>query len=57
MRVKSNIIWECLCGNLVRAEKAPELCLKCRKIDNFTQVPQELMEERERALMEEEDEI
>lgn len=54
---KAGFMWECICGNIVYSDKTPFECQKCRKIDHFTQVPQELVEEREKDLLEEEDEI
>ena len=53
----SGFMWECICGNIVYSNKTPFECKKCLKIDNFTQVPQELREERERDLLGDENEI
>ena len=47
---KTGVMWECICGNIVYGNKAPFECIKCRKIDNFAQVPEELIEEREKDL-------
>ena len=54
---KTGFMWECICGNIVYGDKTPFECKKCLKIDNFTQVPHELVEEREKDLLGEEDEI
>ena len=48
------IMWECACGQLERAEEAPEECADCGKLDQFMKVPEELIEEREKDLMEKE---
>ncbi len=57
MRVqkKTGLMWECICGNIVYNNKTPFECKKCRKIDQFTPVPQELIEEREKDLELQED--
>lgn len=44
--------WECECGNVQYAELAPEECEKCFGISTFTQLPEELVEEREKEMME-----
>ena len=54
---KVGIMWECFRGNIVYGEKQPEECKKCKKLDSFTKLPAEMVEERERDLMEEENEI
>jgi hypothetical protein len=48
--------WECVCGNVAYDSIEPEECLKCGEIDSFTQLPEELISEREKDL-EAEDEM
>ena len=47
----SNIMWECKCGYLEYREEPPEDCPKCLRINNFTQVPEDLMEKKTRGLL------
>ena len=44
------MIWECECGNLEYAPIPPEECAKCFRIDSFTDLPEELIEERAKEL-------
>ena len=53
MITKQGILWECVCGFSEYSNSSPEECLKCGKLDSFEQVPEELLEERERDLPEE----
>lgn len=53
----AGFMWECICGNISYGEKSPFECNKCGKMDNFTQVPEEIREERERDLLGAENEI
>jgi hypothetical protein len=54
--VKSGFMWECECGKTIRGEKSPEECNKCGRIDSFVQLPEEIVEEREKDMVYEEDE-
>jgi len=38
--------WECECGTVEYGSIPPAECEKCFKIDSFTQLPTELIEER-----------
>ncbi len=38
--------WECECGNVEYNSMTPEECEKCFRIGSFTQLPEELLEER-----------
>ena len=42
----SEVAWECDCGNVQYGSIQPAECDECFKIDSFTQLPLELMEER-----------
>ena len=50
---KQGILWECVCGFAEYGDITPEECSKCGKLDSFEQVPEELLEEREKDLVEE----
>lgn len=41
-------VWECECGHLEYGEKSPEECPKCHKINSFTKLPEEIVDERSR---------
>ena len=45
--------WECACGQIEYGEEPPTECEKCFRISSFTQLPEELIEEREKELVEE----
>lgn len=45
-----DLAWECACGNIEYDAAEPEECSECGKIGNFTQLPEELIEEREKDL-------
>ncbi len=49
----SELIWECSCGAVEYGEESPEECLKCSNLNSFTQLPEELVEEREKDLSQE----
>lgn len=53
----AEMAWECSCGHVEYGNLPPEECPSCFKIDNFTQLPEELIEERERDKAEEEMEM
>lgn len=40
--------WECECGHVEYSNVIPNECPKCLAIDSFTQLPEELMNEREK---------
>jgi len=42
----TDTIWECECGSIEYGSAPPEECGSCFKIDSFTQLPLELIEER-----------
>ena len=50
----TGFMWECMCGQLERGEEAPEECTDCGKLDQFMKVPEELVEQREKDLIEKE---
>ena len=41
-------LWECKCGHHEYSDLDPEECSNCFEIGKFTQLPQELMDERQR---------
>ena len=45
--MKGSLAWECACGHIEYGEM-PEECPKCFKIGSFTNLPEELMDEREK---------
>ncbi|MFH1422268.1 MAG: hypothetical protein ABIH42_06100 [Planctomycetota bacterium] len=57
---KSGFMWECECGNIEYGEYPPKECGRCKGIESFLKVPEDLVEEREAenvlALQPEEDE-
>ena len=50
-------LWECVCGHKVYSEAEPEECPSCFKISKFTQLPHELIEERQKDLEEDMEEL
>lgn len=50
---KVGFMWECSCGHTEYSELEPEECGKCGNINTFMQMPEEIIEERERDLAEE----
>ena len=57
MVAKSRFVWECECGKTIYGEKSPEECKKCGRIDSFVQLPEEIVEEREKDMVYEEEEF
>ena len=49
----SGFMWECSCGNTEYREEEPEECLKCGNLGTFMQMPEEIIQEREKDLSEE----
>ena len=49
--VGEEFAWECECGNIEYSNVIPDECSKCLAIDSFTQLPEELMNEREKSSM------
>jgi hypothetical protein len=47
---KTGFMFECSCGETVYGEEAPEECGKCGAIGEFVQLPEEIVEEREKDL-------
>jgi len=41
-------VWECSCGHVEYGDLPPVECLKCFAIESFVQLPEELIEEREK---------
>jgi len=39
-------VWECECGHLEYGETPPEECPKCHRVDSFTKLPEEIVDER-----------
>jgi hypothetical protein len=50
----AGFMWECACGQIERGEESPEECADCGKLDEFMKVPEELVEQREKDLVEKE---
>ena len=50
---QAGFVWECICRHIEYGESPPEECARCNRIDSFTQLPEELAEERRKDLMEE----
>ena len=48
----AGFMWECKCGHVEYGEESPEECPKCYTLDSFTQLPEELIAERERDMTE-----
>lgn len=40
------MMWECECGNIEYNPTPPEECPKCLRIDSFTNLPEEILDER-----------
>lgn len=57
MVAKSRFVWECECGKAIHGEKSPEECKKCGRIDSFVQLPEEIVEEREKDMVYEEEDF
>ena len=51
--VQAGFMWECSCGHTEYCEEEPEECLKCGNISAFMKMPEEIVEEREKELVEE----
>ena len=49
----AGFMWECACGHIEYGEEEPEECPKCGKVDNFIKMPEEIVEEREKEMLEE----
>ena len=47
----SSIMWECKCGHIEYREEPPEDCPKCLRINNFKQIPEDLMEAKTRGFL------
>jgi hypothetical protein len=50
-------MWECACGHTEYNEEEPEECSQCGAVSNFIKMPEEIVEERERELLEEKPEL
>lgn len=53
----SGLMWECSCGNVVYGEEEPEECGKCGRLNNFIKMPGEIVEERMKEEVSEEQEV
>jgi len=51
----NEIMWECECGNIEHGDETPDECSKCHKVDSFTQLPEEIVEERRRDFFEDDE--
>jgi hypothetical protein len=49
----AGFMWECACGHTEYGEEEPEECAECGNINNFIKMPEEIVEEREREMVEE----
>lgn len=49
---QSGLTWECSCGHIELSEIEPEDCLKCGSVGKFIQMPEEIIQEREKDLAE-----
>jgi len=50
---QQGLMWECSCGHIEYGEIEPDDCLKCGNLSTFVQMPEEIIEEREKDLIEE----
>lgn len=46
----SGFVWECSCGHIEYGEEMPEECPECFRLESFAQLPQEIVEEREKDM-------
>lgn len=46
----AGFMWECSCGKVEYSEVEPEECPKCGNLNTFVQMPEEIIEEREKDL-------
>jgi len=49
---RAELMWECSCGHTEYSSIEPEECLKCGNISNFMQMPEEIVNEREKEISE-----
>ena len=54
---REGFAWECSCGILKYGEESPDECLKCGGLDSFIKMPAEIIEEREKDLVRENNDI
>ena len=47
----AGFVWECSCGNIEYSELAPEECTKCNNIESYIKLPEELVVEREKDMV------
>ena len=47
MPADSNKAWKCKCGHIERGEFPPEDCRECLRLNKFTRVPEDRLEEAE----------
>jgi hypothetical protein len=41
-----DLAWQCSCGKIEYTDMEPDECLSCGKIGSFSQLPEELLDER-----------
>lgn len=41
-----DLAWQCSCGKIEYSNMEPDECLSCGKIGSFSQLPEELLDER-----------
>jgi len=39
-------VWECECGHIKYGETPPDECPRCFRINSFTKLPEEIVDER-----------
>ncbi|MEI6849429.1 MAG: hypothetical protein WCK29_00145 [archaeon] len=49
----AELMWECACGHTEYSSVEPEECIKCGNLSNFMQMPEEIVDEREKEMSEE----
>jgi hypothetical protein len=47
------LMWECSCGHTEYSDTEPEECIKCGNLSTFMQMPEEIVDEREKEMAEE----
>lgn len=49
----AGFMWECSCGFTDYSEEEIDECSQCGKVNSFIKMPEEIVEEREREMIEE----
>jgi len=47
MSKSEGFLWECECGTIEYGENPPEDCNQCSAVRSFTEVPEDLVKEKE----------